>query len=264
MLPWQRQLQTSIFPQPNEQVFRFMLAQQHMHLQNFIQQQRKIQMMAINPVLPMMADMKKQKFDFTHMADSIESEQKIKEESLSPKSSPTLLNTPVRAFGPCVQPWFMIPGRGRTTGRAARPKKEFICQYCQRHFTKSYNLLIHERTHTDERPYSCDVCGKAFRRQDHLRDHKYIHQKDKPFKCELCGKGFCQSRTLLVHRATHDSSRHNMGTPMLPIVSDGGSMPELDPRVTLILQNLTDSFNSTPMTSPQISPNRDDLDTSSD
>lgn len=105
--------------------------------------------------------MKKRKFDFANLARS----------ATEPDDDIDVIHS---TSNQQICDKFMDENGAKNTNSngGRRKKKKFICRFCQRQFTKSYNLLIHERTHTDERPFNCDICGKAFRRQDHLRDHR--------------------------------------------------------------------------------------------
>lgn len=57
--------------------------------------------------------------------------------------------------------------------------KEHKCSMCVKVFKWKNKLVVHERTHTQERPYACSLCDKRFNQRVLLRMHtKKYHDAD--------------------------------------------------------------------------------------
>jgi len=51
--------------------------------------------------------------------------------------------------------------------------------------------------------FRCESCGKHFSRSDHVKRHMQLHTGDRPFACEVCDKTFGRRDKLTAHQRTH-------------------------------------------------------------
>ncbi|GLG93454.1 Protein tramtrack, alpha isoform [Gryllus bimaculatus] len=88
-------------------------------------------------------------------------------------------------------------------------ERPFLCDVCGATFSTSGILTCHIRTHTGERPYECDFCGKTFRQKSNLNLHLPLHTGKYPHRCDVCGKTFLQNQEFIEHKNLHTGERPN-------------------------------------------------------
>ncbi|UMM43974.1 hypothetical protein L5515_019263 [Caenorhabditis briggsae] len=79
--------------------------------------------------------------------------------------------------------------------------KMCLWEGCMLPFNTNCEIIIHARSHTNERPFACDWpgCLKAYSRKDRLKIHMRLHTGEKPYSCETCGRSFHDSSDRFKH-----------------------------------------------------------------
>ncbi|CAH2059381.1 unnamed protein product, partial [Iphiclides podalirius] len=129
--------------------------------------------------------------------------------------------------------------------------KRYMCDVCG-HTTKQYaNLMVHMRTHTNEKPYQCPQCDRRFSMPSNRDRHLVVHTGEKRYQCQLCNRRFTQSSAVKLHIQTvhlkipyapwdkkNRKRRREMEAPSLPTVT---TQP---PEQKIIIETNTDYLNA--------------------
>jgi len=82
-------------------------------------------------------------------------------------------------------------------------KKSLMWQYCGKAVECPTQLVMHDRSHTNEKPFTCIHCKKSYSTAYSLKNHMDSHTHGNPYICEVCERGFLARSTLARHAKIH-------------------------------------------------------------
>ncbi|KAH8419813.1 hypothetical protein KR009_002868, partial [Drosophila setifemur] len=99
--------------------------------------------------------------------------------------------------------------KGSGSQEAGTPR--LMCEYCGYLTRIPWNLQIHRRRHTGEKPFSCDQCQASFAARYQLNTHleRHLDAGERRLRhiCPDCNLGFSSSRALYHHRPLHEEGK---------------------------------------------------------
>ncbi|NP_001167191.1 Zinc finger protein Xfin [Salmo salar] len=95
-------------------------------------------------------------------------------------------------------------GGGATSGNSK--EKRFLCMFCNKGFSCTQKVEIHQRVHTGVKSFSCTQCHMHFAQAGDLKRHQRVHTGERPFACMHCEKRFSERSYLRIHQQKKHST----------------------------------------------------------